>query len=76
MKHYFENDVAKTEFRLSASYAWVYDTAWALALGLNNSKRYLNESGLQNYTNSPHFLDAIMKGMFDVKFAGVSVSDT
>ena len=66
--------LAETNYKLSKSYAWVYDTAWALAVGLNNSLRYLNESGLYSYTNQPYYLDAILKGMYDVNFAGISVS--
>lgn len=44
--------------------------------GLNNSIKYLDEEGLSlhNYTYSSRFLDAIMKGMHDVTFDGVSVS--
>ncbi|KAH3810610.1 gamma-aminobutyric acid type B receptor subunit 2-like [Dreissena polymorpha] len=52
----------------------VLDTAWALALGLNNSIEYLHEEGLSlsNYSYSEQHLAAIMKGMDDVAFLGVS----
>lgn len=66
--------VEQTSYSLSENYGWVYDTAWALALGLNNSLRHLNDSGLDNYTNNPYYLDAILKGMYGVDFAGISVS--
>ena len=56
------------------NYAMVYDTAWTMALGLNNSLNYLNDSGLQQYSNNPYYLNGILKGIQDVNFAGVSVS--
>ena len=59
---------------MSQSYGWVYDTAWALGVGLNNSLHYLNDSGLKDYTNNAYYLDAVMKGMHDAKFVGISVS--
>lgn len=59
---------------LSRSFGWLYDAAWALAVGLNNSLRHLDDTGLWNYTNSPHYLNAILKGMDDVNFIGISVS--
>ena len=66
--------VAETDYLLSQSYGLVYDTAWALAVGLNNSLSYLNDSGLQQYTNNRYYLDAILMGMREVNFQGVSVS--
>ena len=66
--------VAQTNYKLSANYGYVYDTAWALAVALNNSLRYLNDSGLDQYTNNLYYLQAILEGMHTVNFAGVSVS--
>lgn len=44
--------------------------------GLNNSLKYLEEKGLSlhDYSYSPDFLDAILKGIKEVQFDGVSVS--
>ena len=69
-----ENKINGTGYKLSMNYAMVYDTAWTMALGLNNSLNYLNDSGLQQYTNNPYYLNGILKGIQDVNFAGVSVS--
>lgn len=66
--------LAQTDYLLSKSYGWVYDSAWALAVGLNNSLKYLNESGLDNFTNNRYYLDALLKGMHEVNFQGISVS--
>lgn len=66
--------LAETNLKLSNYYPWVYDAAWALAVGLNNSLQYLNESGLQDYTNTPYYLNAIINGMREVNFVGMSVS--
>ena len=66
--------IAETEYKWSSYYGYVYDTAWSLALGLNNSLSFLNESGLKNYSNNPYYLDAIRSGMREVNFAGLSVS--
>ncbi|KAK3593976.1 hypothetical protein CHS0354_040715 [Potamilus streckersoni] len=51
----------------------VYDAAWALALGLNNSLKYLGELRLENYNYSTPYLSAVMKGMHEVEFRGISV---
>ncbi|XP_052271662.1 gamma-aminobutyric acid type B receptor subunit 2-like [Dreissena polymorpha] len=50
------------------------DTVWALALGLNNSIKNLNKQGksLDNYSYSYQNLAAIMKGMKEVAFRGVT----
>lgn len=69
-----KDKIAQTNYILSSYYGWVYDTAWALAVGLNNSLSHLNESGLDHYHNNPYYLDAILKGMRNVSFAGISVS--
>ena len=66
--------VAETPYTLSSYFGWVYDTAWSVALGLNHSLTYLNESGLTDYRNNPYYLDAVLKGMHDVHFHGISVS--
>ena len=66
--------LAKTDYILSVNYAYVYDTAWALAVGLNNSLNYLNESGLNQYINNPYYLEAIYRGLHEAHFAGISVS--
>ena len=52
----------------------MYDTAWALGLALNNSLKYLNTTGLDQYSNNPYYLNAIIQGMHEVNFAGLSVS--
>ena len=46
--------------------------------GLNNSLKYLAEEGLDldNYTYSKSYIDPIMKGMHEVSFHGVSVSNS
>lgn len=59
---------------MSSYYGWVYDTVWSLAVGLNNSLQHLNESRLHQFTNNPYYLQAILGGMYDVNFQGVSVS--
>lgn len=66
--------LAETNYKLSNYYGWVYDTAWALAVGLNNSLRFLNDSGLKDYTNNPYYFNAILNGIRKVNFAGMSVS--
>lgn len=66
--------LAETEYKLSENYGWLYDTGWALAVGLNNSLSYLGRPGLHNYTNSPYFLEAILKGMHEANFMGITVS--
>ena len=69
-----EHKLSQTEYKLSMYYGWVYDSAWALALGLNHSLSHLNDSGLKEYTNNPYYLNAIIKGMNAVQFEGLSVS--
>ena len=69
-----KHKLSQTEYKLSMYYGWVYDSAWTLALGLNNSLSHLNDSGLDGYTNNPYYLNAIMKGMLGVQFEGLSVS--
>ena len=69
-----EEMLAQTSYRMSSNYGYVYDTAWSLVLGLNQTLKHLNESGLGSYNNSPYYLDAIIKGMHEVNFAGLSVS--
>ncbi|XP_053381997.1 gamma-aminobutyric acid type B receptor subunit 2-like [Mercenaria mercenaria] len=66
--------VSNTKYAMSSSAAWVYDTPWALAIGLNNSIKYLERSGLQlhNYNYSSQYLEAVVKGMREVNFQGVS----
>ncbi|XP_053381960.1 gamma-aminobutyric acid type B receptor subunit 1-like [Mercenaria mercenaria] len=66
--------VSETRYTLSTFSSWIYDTPWALAIGLNNSIKYLGESGLQlhNYNYSSEYLDAIVKGMREVRYMGVS----
>lgn len=66
--------MAETEYLLASSFAWAYDTAWTIAVGLNNSLKYLNETGLHDYTNNNYYLNAIMRGTMEVNFAGASVS--
>ena len=66
--------IEKTDYRWSSNYGYVHDTAWALALGLNHSLHFLNDSGLEQFTNNQYYLDAIKRGMRDVHFAGISVS--
>jgi hypothetical protein len=45
-------------------------------VGLNNSIKYLAESGLQlhNYNYSSQYIDAVIHGMKEVRFDGVSVN--
>ena len=74
MTNILRSRLDQTSYKWSANYGYIYDTAWALALGLNNSLSYLNNSGLDDYTNTPYYLNAIRKGMHDVQFAGISVS--
>ncbi|KAL3841859.1 hypothetical protein ACJMK2_019956 [Sinanodonta woodiana] len=50
----------------------VYDATWALALGLNNSLKYLGELRLENYNYSTPYLNSVMKGMHEVEFRGIS----
>ena len=70
-----KDKAAKTEYKLHLKYyGWVYDSAWALNLGLNNSLRHLNDSGLDEYTHNQHYLNAIHKRIHDVNFEGLSVS--
>ena len=66
--------VAETPYKLSSYFGWVYDTAWSVAIGLNHSLKYLNESGLHEYSNNPFYLAAVLGGMHDVSFRGISVS--
>ncbi|XP_060557326.1 gamma-aminobutyric acid type B receptor subunit 2-like [Ruditapes philippinarum] len=65
---------SSTNFSLSSSLTWIYDTPWALALGLNNSIKYLEASGLElhNYNYSDKYLQAVVRGMKEVKFQGIS----
>jgi hypothetical protein len=44
--------------------------------GLNNSIKYLEESGLElhNYNYSDKYLQAVVRGMKEVKFQGISVN--
>ncbi|XP_052762188.1 gamma-aminobutyric acid type B receptor subunit 1-like [Mya arenaria] len=53
---------------------YVVDTAWALALGLNNSLKYLDEKGLSlsRYKYSEDFNQAIVNGIKETSFVGVS----
>ncbi|XP_060573691.1 gamma-aminobutyric acid type B receptor subunit 2-like [Ruditapes philippinarum] len=66
--------VKVTNYEMSTFISWIYDTPWALALGLNNSIKYLAESGLQlhNYNYSSQYIDAVIHGMKEVRFDGVS----
>ena len=69
-----EAKLALTNFKLSKNFGYVYDAAWALAVGLNNTINHLNDSGLKHYTYDPYYIDAIIEGMNEVNFAGISVS--
>jgi hypothetical protein len=44
--------------------------------GLNNSIKYLEKSGLDlhNYNYSDEYLEAVVRGMKEVQFQGISVS--
>lgn len=63
-----------TPYNLTRNHPWIYDAVWALALGLNNSLKYLNGSKLEDfdYTRSD-IKQSILKGMDEVRFEGVSV---
>lgn len=63
-----------TPYSMTRNHPWIYDAVWALALGLNNSQRYLNGSKLEDfdYTRSD-IKQSILKGMDEVHFEGVSV---
>ena len=69
-----QEKLSETNDSLGKYYGWAYDSAWALALGLNNSLRALGDGGLYNYTNNQYYLKAIFEGMHDVHFDGLSVS--
>ncbi|XP_052762191.1 gamma-aminobutyric acid type B receptor subunit 2-like [Mya arenaria] len=74
---FLETLIASTPYKLSSSSAYVTDTAWSLALGINNSLKYLEEKGLSlsNYNYSEDFSQAIIKGIQETSFVGVSVAE-
>lgn len=72
---YVNNLVSGTPYRLSRTHPWAFDTAWALALGLNNSLDYLQGAKLEDFDyNRTDIYTAIKRGMDEVRFEGVSVS--
>ena len=72
-----KSEASNTPYSITRSHPWIYDAVWALALGLNNSLKYLNGSKLEdfNYDRSD-IRECIIKGMDEVSFDGVSVSLT
>lgn len=60
--------------RLSMYSPWAYDAAWALAIGLNNSMKYMGSNSLEDFSyNRSDIYDSIHRGMNEVLFQGVSV---
>ncbi|XP_048729112.2 gamma-aminobutyric acid type B receptor subunit 2-like [Ostrea edulis] len=59
--------------RLSMYSPWAYDAAWALAIGLNNSMKYMGSNSLEDFSyNRSDIYDSIQRGMNEVLFQGVS----
>ncbi|XP_060581360.1 gamma-aminobutyric acid type B receptor subunit 2-like [Ruditapes philippinarum] len=67
-----EKQAQKQNLTLVTYTGWIYDMVWALAIGLNNSLKYLDQSGLNRYNYSDYYLNAITAGMKDVDFNGMS----
>ncbi|XP_061166831.1 gamma-aminobutyric acid type B receptor subunit 2-like [Saccostrea echinata] len=58
---------------LSKYSPWAYDAAWALAVGLNNSMKYIGINKLEDFSyDRSDIYDAIQRGMSEVFFQGVS----
>ncbi|CAG2256233.1 GABBR [Mytilus edulis] len=70
---WMKSEASNTPYSITRSHPWIYDAVWALALGLNNSLKYLNGSKLEdfNYDRSD-IRECIIKGMDEVSFDGVS----
>ncbi|XP_045177177.2 gamma-aminobutyric acid type B receptor subunit 2-like [Mercenaria mercenaria] len=67
-----ELQAEKENITLVSSAGWIYDMVWALSLGLNNSLKYLDNSGFNGYNNSDYYLNAITSGLKEVDFYGMS----
>ena len=65
---------AYPQYKLSRNHPFGYDAAWMLAIGLNNSLRYLGDAKLEDFAyNNSGIHSSIIKGMDEVDFLGVSV---